>query len=627
MRTANFWSFAGVAALALLSCNKTGGLQSVAPSLQITPDALHFPLTAFGETAAQTLQLSSESAADVQVTLQLTGASAAAYTLEPSGSINVPANQGLSVQLTFAPQLPSPIPSSVQSLNATLTVTSDDPQHPSTAVPVTGSAQAPQLDLCWNQPPAQCLSSGALTIELGSLPPEAADAGLAEIQLKDLAEVPLTVTQLELDPAAQDAGYVIEESVVLPIVLSAQAGLADVFHVRLVPLRPGPAQGKLIVQSDDPRSDGGPVEASLDATIQPFQPPVACLGITEIDYLNGQIATVNPAESLASQPAIIPPGPLDTVVLTAEVSPTCSSDPQNGQDLNYQFGLATPEGSTAALTSVTGHPEEQRVQFDLAGSYDANVKATDSAGLSATASLEIGVAPQDDLEATLTWSGLDQADLDLHLIRQLGGGNIGSLIDDPLNDCFWCNCLLPINYSGGSPCSVPQGVQYPTSLQWGQVVAAPAGNPLLVASNRFDPLPSRNLDDVRLTGPQAGATYGIYAHYYQAYQAGPDGGCATDEDCTDPVYASCWGNECVPQTAATLQIYISGQSLTGDGGLQLAGTLRRPCDLWFAGALEWVSGGHFSDGGYAPPVFNFTPGDGGISNNSPGLPGLICGEK
>ncbi len=380
---------------------------------------------------------------------------------------------------------------------------------------------------------------------------------MVEIDLENLTQVPLTVSELQLDATAKAAGYTIEEVVKLPITLSPQAGLTDIFHVKLTPLMSGHATGNLVVVSNDPRTAGQPVHASLNATVQPFLPPVACIGIAEIDYLDGVVAIVNPSEPLSAQPAIQPPGPLDTVVLTAITSPTCSFDPQDGQNLDYQFALAPPTGSLAALSAVSGHPEQQRLQFDRAGLYDVQVKVTDSDGLSATATLDIPLSPQDDLEAVLTWPGIHQADIDLHLVRQLSDAGTASLVDNPQNDCFWCNCLLPVlNYgsaTGPSPCdNTSLGINFLVPLDWGATATPTSGNPLLVASQRFKPFPTENLDDVRLTGPQPGATYGLYAHYYEAYQTAADAGCQNDQHCTDPVYASCWTNECIPIADANL---------------------------------------------------------------------------
>ncbi len=620
--------------LLLLSC-KGNGVQGILPALTISPDSLKFPLIAFGTTAVQTVTLQSSSSADVTVSLVLSGLGASSYSLSPSNASTVPAFMPLPISVTFAPLLPSPIPSSAQTFDAVLTITSNDPTHKSTTINISGSAQAPELDLCWNQPPPLCLSKGALNIELGSLPPRFTDGGVVEIDLEDLTPVPLTVSELQLDAAAKAAGYAIEETMKLPITLSAQSGLTDVFHVRLTPLAAGPAKGNLVAISSDPRAGGQPVMASLDATVLPPQAPVACLGITEIDYLDGVVAAVDPSKPLAAQPAIQPPGPLDTVVLTALTSPTCSFDPQDGQNLAFQFGLAPPTGSVAQLSAVSGHPEEQKLQFDRPGLYDVSVKVTDSFSLTAMTTLDIPLSPQEDIEAVLTWPDPGAADLDLHLVRQLGNSGTASLVDNPQNDCFWCNCLLRTpsvpNYpSGSSGCNLPSpATQYPISLDWGATATPTTGNPLLVANQNEYPFLSENFDDARLTGPQPGATYGLYAHYYKAYQAAAaDAGCQSDQDCTDPVYASCSSNECVPIADATMQVYVTGNNISDvlfDGGLQLTDVLRKPCDLWYAGEIQWISGGHFSDGGFAPAVFTFTPGDGGISNNAAGsFLGLTC---
>ncbi len=608
---------AALAFLVLGAC-KGQNVTTVQPTL-VVGGLQAFPLTAFGQGAQATLTLGATTAVDVQCTLSLDGG---AFSLSPSGAVTVPGSGSLPVTVTFAPPLPSPIPNGAQPFAGSIGIASNDPRQPFRAVSLTGAGEAPRFALCRTDGGvSDCPDGGALTIDFGALAPRQS-AGAQELALENLAAgVPLTVSSLTLDPAAQAAGYAIAEAVHTPLTLSARQALELPFHVTLNPQVAGAtALGHLLVVTDDPRADGGAVTATLTAVVQANQPPIACLGITEIDYVDGHAAAVDPAQPLASQPSVTPPGPLDAVVLTAQVSATCSFDPQDHQNLAYAFGLAAPIGSASALQPVAGHPEEQRVQLDLPGSYVASVTATDSAQLSATAQLDLPVVPQSDLEAVLQWSGDHQVDLDLHLVRQLTDAGTGAVVDDPSNDCFWCNCLLAANYTGASPC----GSAYGTKLQWGAVSSPLAGNPLLVANHGFQPLPSQNLDDARLQGPQAGATYGLYVHYYQAFASVADGGCGTSADCAG---ATCWAGECVPDTQATLRLFVAGQDLF-DGGPPLTQTLREPCDLWHAADLTWSSGGHLTDGGFAPPVFTFSPitADGGLGSNGPQT-GLTCAAK
>src|SRR5581483_10636690 len=98
------------------------------------------PLTPYGSTLQQSLTLTALSSADVTVTLALTNSGPTAYQLDTPTSLDIPGLGSQTVQITFAPQLPATILATVQTLNATLSVGSNDPNHLSTPVSITGSA-------------------------------------------------------------------------------------------------------------------------------------------------------------------------------------------------------------------------------------------------------------------------------------------------------------------------------------------------------------------------------------------------------------------------------------------------------------------------------------------------------
>ncbi|MHB1844430.1 MAG: hypothetical protein ACYCWW_06285, partial [Deltaproteobacteria bacterium] len=448
-----------------------------------------------------------------------------------------------------------------------------------------------------------------------------------EIDLIDRAEVPLTVSALALDAAAQDAGFSIVEQVTTPLTLSAATGESVVFHVQLSPRASGALSGLLEVTSDDPRYQGlPPPSIALTGVGLAAKPPTACLGVLQINYDDGQSIgppQLDPTQPLSAQPSIVPPGPLDGVLLTAEPEASCSSDPQDGQNLAYAFALAAPAGSSAQLLPVAGHPEQRSLLFDVAGLYSVQLSATDSAGLSAAAQLVLPVAPHDDISAELTWQSPVPVDLDLHLVRVENpdaGTNPQSLVGDPVQDCFYCNCLPQADYgTGASPCT-----GFPTLVDWGQKDVngvRDLDDPLLAAQFGDAPLPSEALDVVSLTGPEPGADYELYVHYYAPSQGEADAGCSSAAQCAAP-YPACVEGECAPQAVATLRTFVGGKEL--DGGSPLGQTLTSTCQLWHAGTIHWIGGGHLiADGGSLPPQFTFLPAGAMTTYGTPGS-ALTC---
>jgi len=603
---------------------KGGGVENVPPAIEVQTTSgsalksVAFPATAFGSSATQQFQVASIGTVPAHVTLALSGPEASLYSVAPpaTNALAVPAGSNQVFTVTFAPVLPSPIPVGNVLDSATLTLGSDDPNNTTVTIPISGLAAAQQLDLCWAETPTtqQCLSQGAVTVPFGA----AADGGPIpfggmaapqEIDIINRSDVPLTLSAIALDAAATAAGFSIVEQVDTPVVLSAASGESLVMHVALTPKQSGALTGNFQVTSNDPRLSG-PDSIALSATALPAGAPTACLGIYEIDYGNGQVVKapqLDAAEPLSAQPGIVSPGPLDKAYFTAEPSPTCSDDPQDGQNMVYQFTLATPPGSTAALVEVSGPPGEQTVLFDLPGLYTVSLQATDSTGLTASAQLALLVKPHDDISVQLSWTSAVPVDLDLHFVRivqpDAGLNPLDQLYvpTNPTNDCFYADCLPSFDYQ-----QVP-----PPYVNWNGSTTGvwSLGDPLLEAQVGEAPLNSEQLDVVDLSNPLPGADYDVFVLYYNPSQGEANVSCETSTDCTNPAYPTCLtisdGGECIPAASAQVRTFVEGQEL--DAGAPLTLQLNETCDLWWAGTVHWIASAiQLSDGGAVPPQFTFT---------------------
>ncbi len=629
-------------------CCRAGGVQSAPPATAVETmagqplRALAFGPTAFGKTASQSFQVVSQSTVDAHVSVVISGPDAELFTASPAAPTTIPVGGARPFTVTFAPVLPGVIPDGDVQDSATITVTSDDPNHPTTLVLLTGRAAAQRLDLCW-APDAgaqDCASQAAVTVQFGTAP----YGGLTppqEVDIVNRSDVPLTVMGLALDGAALDAGFMMKEHVTTPFPLSAAAGESEVLHLLLDPRGSGPLAGSFLVTSDDPRLAGKPMSLALaGAGGQPGQ-PIACLGIDQITYADGRQVAVDPTQSLSAQPGVVPPGPLDTARFTPLTKPGCSYDPQDGTNLHYQYALALPAGSKAALVADLPHPPDQTLAFDVAGLYTVTMSFTDSAGLSARAQVTVDARPHDDISFELTWTSPVAVDLDLHFVRvESAGGDPRTLVGNPQEDCDYCNCLKAADYSNGSPCSSP-AFTYPTFVDWGAPDDAGVrdrDDPILAAQYDEDPegnapLRTQPIDIANLSYPEQGADYDLLVHYF-GNPGGSGGDCNVNSDCdADGGWLVCQAagssSSCLPAATARLRTFVEGEEV--DAGGPVVSTLAEPCALWWAGTLHWsASAEPLPDGGRSPPRFTFTPhtdADGGwlTSAGSLGPSGCVIG--
>jgi hypothetical protein len=458
-----------VAALALCAACCKSNLQSVPPGVQLVDtsgaalSSLTFPPTAFGASSSETFAIKSLTSTPLVVSgLQLSGPAQAFYTFAPvDGGAALPLTLGedetQSYVVTFAPVATPPVPQGLISEKATLTVTSNDPNNGSVAVPISGQAAAPSLGVCWlngsgGEP--VCLASGPLAVQFGLVPlghDNSSQPAVNEVSSASDGGVPISITSVTIDAAGLDAGFSLVSPIpTTPAVLGGDGGL--VYYVALFPRAVGAAQGSLIIESDDPHfPPGSPPQVSLLATVTPRSPPIACEGAVEDAPIVGPALT---ADGGLLGPTWVP-APLDTITITGLVDAGCSADPVDPQS-SLQFGFSLvdggePPGSNAKLQSVSGSLSETSLQLDLVGTYQVDEVVTDLVGLpSAPVTLTVTATPRDDIAAQLTWIGSAAQgtgvpmQLDLHLVRVQSpdAGVDPSTLLTMSDDCWWQNCLV-----------------------------------------------------------------------------------------------------------------------------------------------------------------------------------------
>ncbi|MHB1846820.1 MAG: hypothetical protein ACYCWW_18515, partial [Deltaproteobacteria bacterium] len=171
--------------LALSACCRGPSVQQVSPAVRLQSSAgqaistLVFPVTPFGQKASQSFAVASISTIDAHVTKgSFGGPQAALFSLSPGAPVTVPQSSVATFSVTFAPVLPTPIPSGDVQDQAVLTLTTDDPAHPTLSLNLSAKAAAPAVDLCWAETPTtqSCLSQGPVTVPFGSIAPGGSSA-------------------------------------------------------------------------------------------------------------------------------------------------------------------------------------------------------------------------------------------------------------------------------------------------------------------------------------------------------------------------------------------------------------------------------------------------------------------
>ncbi len=182
----------------------------------------------------------------------------------------------------------------------------------------------------------------------------------------------------------------------------------------------------------------------------------------EIDTCIAQVTAVDLVEPVAVCSAS--PNPTEAIYGTADLIGDLSYDPA-GLPLTYAWtGVARPPGSAALIPGgLPTDPNRLNFNPDVVGFYDFQLIVTNSAGVpSAPCIATLEAIPAEDLWVEMFWT-YSGDDMDLHLVRNGGLGNMRTG-----QDCYYANC------TGG--------------LSWGP--AGASGDPRL------------DLDDIGGTGPE-----------------------------------------------------------------------------------------------------------------------------
>ncbi|RME24695.1 MAG: choice-of-anchor D domain-containing protein [Deltaproteobacteria bacterium] len=370
---------AGAGSVGGLSCQgPDSDLTVLVPTAVAAPDHIDFGGVVVPYSAAAEIQLINAGRATLDVQSISVTDTHGVYTVNPPTASIAP-DDSVPVVVTFQP-------ATYIDYSASLVIQSNDPEHPTLTVPITGEGidgAVPEL------------SVDTLSVDFGEVP--VGDRAQGVFTITNTGTGPLTLLESSgladtgpFSVLSDPAGQTLEPDASFPVVLE---------------YAPTDTEGDwatFTVDSNDP------VRPSLD---------IALLG-------NGGGALPVAVIDAPSDAA-----PLDTLIFDG----SGSYDPGGFEPLTYTWTLfEQPAASTTALSDTAAVAPS--LFIDAAGVYTVALQVENSIGLqSEVVSHTLAAVPTEDLYVLLSWNTAN-SDLDLHLVQ-----------DDPANyfhspeDCCFCN--------------------------------------------------------------------------------------------------------------------------------------------------------------------------------------------
>ncbi len=373
---------AALAATALVACAPSDtAVNRVYPDITVTPTAVDFGEVPalYGQTAEVTIINSGLAKLNIE-RIDVESSPGSVFSVDQAGPLTLSNDEQVVLYVGFSPETYTDYTGSV-------TIWSDDEEHGSLVIPLSGTgvyAPTPDIDL---QPQV---------IDFGNVSPPLFSYGT--LQVVNLGGASLTLGNLEQHGSGAFA--LVGED---PSGYNIPAGQTLTLVYAYTPTHEDGDNGTVEFPSDDP--DEPTVTLTLLGN-----------GGGDFDYPEADIDCVSPVE------------PRRTVTLDG----TSSADP-NGLPLTHQWTLEeVPVGS--AITAITDDSSPVAyLSTDVAGAYKVSLVVTNSDGVpSAPARCTMDAVPDEDFHVELSWN-TGQADLDLHVLT-----SAGAFFATPY-DCTWCN--------------------------------------------------------------------------------------------------------------------------------------------------------------------------------------------
>ncbi len=637
-------------------CRCGGTVATVRPTLRVTPLSVAFGPVKVGSSHLSTLKLEAQTKTSVAITGVTVANGGAPGGAEGFKVTRTPTAIG---SLSSEELDVSFFPTSAQAYEAVLTVASDDPEHATVEVLLTGEGSQAQIAVTPDCAVARkCV--GTVTVMPPSIefPPEPF-VRLLPVDVSTLPSVNILnegLVDLQVSAVAfqgpDAAAFAIPGNATFPaagLLLKPAEGRS--LSVRFTPSSEAQQSysAQMVISSDDPARPK--VTVNLTGTLRPNLAPVVCANLIKVQPIDDSPLDYSTQAEWATLSAA-PAGGYDfttrrnveprAVVIFSAISDLadqtrCTSDPEDGRlMLTYSWKLiSAPTGAMSLGISGATTPQAT-LRPIVTGEYTLELTVKDVQMHATAVTMKFAVALKQDLVAQLQWPGFGEVDLDLHLVRP----SAATQPADPFSGVFAFFEAGDAGHTSGdvNGYSVIKKANTPSfDFDWGNV-----GTPDDPRLNIDDTGSGTLLENVSLNYPEndpkcatTNCTYKVLVHYFKdaRVQVAPlaciiDGG----TDCADGLGCSCTsGQRCVADSAPrgdagvgvgkcfappkpVVRIFLKGSAiaaatiplerLTPPDELAIGA----PCQMLYVADIEWPAKtllGSLPDGG--TPLANVFP--------------------